>query len=554
MEVSMPSSSEQLTINGSTLSVTDCVRVSDQGQSVQLTEDIQVLNRINRAHQCVDDAVSEGRLIYGVTTLFGGLANNKVNHGQASELQKHLILAHHAGVGNDLSTEDVRAAMLIRANTIARGSSGVSTDLIHRYLTCLNQGFTPLVKELGSIGASGDLIPLSTIAGAILGLSKDYWALLDGERVNALEGLDRLELTPYMPKPKEGLALINGTSVMAGMGVRNLSQFNSLFNLNLTCHALCLQGLLGTGESFETFIHQEKPQVGQALVAKHMRSLLNGSQSLSESIQEHHELHPEDLIQDRYSLRCIPQFMGPIAEQVRTIEHQLTVEMNSTTDNPLVEPESGRFFHGGNFHGQYISSGMDQLRLGIALLSKHMDAQIALLMAPEFNRGLSACLMGNAEHGLNIGLKPLQIAANSIMPLLEDLGNSVADRFPTHAEQFNQNINSQGMCACYQTIESLKLWKQYLSITCIIATQAVDLRAKALKGAYNALEILSPNTQPLYCAVKSVLHRTPRADTPLIWNDDEQCLSEWISAIHADLEQPDSNIIKALRSETGLLN
>ncbi|MGL5793114.1 MAG: aromatic amino acid lyase, partial [Waterburya sp.] len=211
-------------------------------------------------------------------------------------------------------------------------------------------------------------------------------------------------------------------------------------------------------------------------------------------------------------------------------------EMNSVTDNPLIDVANQASYHGGNFLGQYIGTGMDSLRYHLGLLAKHLDTQIALLVAPEFNNGLSPSLTGNTENPVNMGLKGLQIVGNSIMPLLTFYGNSLADRFPTHAEQFNQNINSQGFASANLARRSLDIFQEYLAISLMFGVQAVDLRTYLIAQHYDASVCLSPQTRKLYLAIREVIGQPPSADKPYIWNDREQPLDEHIAKIVADIK------------------
>ena len=538
-----------VTLSGSDLTPSEVLAVADQRAAVSLSDSESVTAAITASVNQVQAAVNRADPIYGITTLFGGLATDKVDAEKVCDLQRSLILSHYADFGERLPVADVRAAMLIRANTLAKGVSGVSIDLIQRYIDCLNLDITPVVKSLGSIGASGDLIPLSVIAGSLLGLSEQYQLMVAGQTENALSVLAAHNFKPYALQAKEGLALINGTSMMAALGVRNLLQWHNLYRFNLALHALSAQALTVNVDAFHPFIHAVKPHVGQAKVAATMLQLLQGSKATVATVAERYKQSPGEVMQDRYSLRCLPQFMGPLLEQVELIEKQLTVEINSATDNPLIDVGGQQFLHGGNFLGQHISLGMDQLRMATSLLAKHLDVQVAQLMSPEFSRGLSASLVGNQDLGINIGLKPVQLLGNSILPLIEHMGNSIADRFPTHAEQFNQNINSQGMGAALQTRKSLALWRQQSAAAAIVACQAVDLRAKRLVGSYAADQVLSESTATLYHAIKQVLGCPSDSERPLVWNDDEQSYSAWLAVLEQDLLRDDSQLLQSLPGE-----
>lgn len=525
---------EPLVVSGDGLTVSDIVRVAD-GAPVAISRDERVRGRVDRSRAFVVRALEEGVPIYGVTTLFGGMADHEVPREAAALLQQNLVRSHKTGAGAPLPLRDVRAAMLLRANSLLRGVSAVRMEVIERFEAFLNAGITPLVCELGSIGASGDLVPLAYIAGAVTGASPAFRVSFDGEEMPATAALSRLGLAPLPLEAKEGLGLINGTSVMTGIAANCVQRARTLLAGAVVTHGLYLQGLHATNQSFHPFIHAHKPHAGQRWAAEHMLRLLDGSRLIQDELDGRRHQHAGDLIQDRYSIRCLPQYLGPIVDGLATIARQIEVEANSATDNPLIDAEVGGVYHCGNFLGQYVGIAMDQLRYYIGLTAKHLDAQIALLVAPEFNRGLSPSLVGNTANVVNVGLKPLQISGNSIMPLLSFYGSSLADRFPTHAEQFNQNINSQGFGSANLARQALDLFEQYMAIALIFAVQAVDLRAHAVEGHYDARRMLSPATAAVYEAVRRVVGRPPAAARPLVWDDSDQFLDAHIAAIAEDL-------------------
>ncbi len=275
--------------------------------------------------------------------------------------------------------------------------------------------------------------------------------------------------------------------------------------------------------------------------------MLAGSRLVREELDGSHDYRGGNLIQDRYSLRCLPQYMGPIVDGIEQIQRQIEVEMNSATDNPLLMWKTKLAIMAVIFWDSTSASGMDQLRYYIGLLAKHLDVQIAYLVAPEFNNGLPPSLVGNQERSVNMGLKGLQIAGNSIMPLLTFYGNSIADRFPTHAEQFNQNINSQGFAAANLARRSVEIFQQYMAIALMFGVQAVDLRTYAIAQHYDARACLSPATRDLYMAVRDVVGQPPSPDRPYIWNDHEQGLDLHIAQIAADIAT-DGQIVAAVNN------
>lgn len=511
------------------------MHVSRFGAKVNLTDAERTLKRVAAAHDYIVHATEQGRAIYGVTTGFGGMANTIISPENAGELQENLLWFMNTASGERLPNTDVRAAMVIRANTHLLGLSGLRLELIRRMQTFLNANVTPFVREFGSIGASGDLTPLACITGALIGLDKCFRVDFDGEEIDALTALKRLGLPRLTLRPKEGLAMINGTSVMSGVAANCVYDARMLLGLTMGAHALMIQALSGSNQSFHPFIHDHKPHAGQKWAAATMLSLLSGSGMIRDELGGRDTRAKGELIQDRYSLRCLPQFMGPVIEGLEQAAQQVTVEINSATDNPLIDSKHSRDFHGGNFLGQYIGVAMDHLRYYLGLMAKHLDAQIALLAAPEFNNGLPPSLSGNPARKVNMGLKGLQINGNSIMPLITFLGNSLVDRFPVHAEQFNQNINSQGLGSANLARQSITAFQQYIAVALIFGVQAVDLRTHILAGHYDARGHLSPATIPLYEALREIVERPPLAQRPYIRNDHEQSLSDHIQRIAADI-------------------
>jgi phenylalanine ammonia-lyase len=524
-----------VTLSGDGLTVDEVTRVAQRQAQVQLTDNPSVLDRIHAAHDFIMRAAEAGEPIYGVTSGFGGMANVVISPEDAAELQNNLLRFHKAAAGGKLPERDVRAAMLARANSLMRGVSGIRLELIERLVTFLNAGVTPHVCEFGSIGASGDLTPLAYIAGSLIGVDTNYRVDFQGEEMDSITALAQLGLPRLRLRPKEGLALMNGTSVMTGIAANCLHDAQVLLALTMGVHALAIQGLAGTNQSFHPFIHAHKAHPGQMWSADWMLRLTNGSELIRDELDGTHDYVKYGLIQDRYSLRCLPQYMGPMVDGIARIKQQIEVELNSANDNPLIDLENQVTYHCGNFLGQYIGVGMDQLRFYLGLLAKHVDVQIASLVAPEFNNGLPASLVGNRNRKVNMGLKALQITGNSMMPLLTFYGNSLVDHFPTHAEQFNQNINSQGFGSANLARQSVSIMRQYTAIALIFGVQAVDLRTQTLKGHYDARATLSPATVPLYEAVREVTGRPSMAQQAYIWDDDQQALDIYLARITADI-------------------
>jgi phenylalanine ammonia-lyase len=337
-------------VRGAYLTIPDVVRVGRQGARVRLTTDADVLHRVAASYDYVTHAVATGQLLYGVTTRFGGMATGRMAPEDVVELQQNLVWFLKAGAGRRLPTADVRAAMLLRANSHLRGASGVRLELIRRLVIFLNAHVTPHVREFGSIGASGDLVPLASITGVLIGLDASCTVDFNGEHLDALMALERLGLAPLHLHPKEGLAMVNGTSVMTGIAA------------NCVYDARVLLALGGTTQPFHPFVHAQKPHPGQVWTAERMRRLLAGSQLIRAEAAGGNSYSGHGLVQDRYSVRCLPQFLGPIVDCITQIARQIEVEMNAATDNPLIDVDQHLSYQSGNFLGQYVGVGMDHLR------------------------------------------------------------------------------------------------------------------------------------------------------------------------------------------------
>jgi phenylalanine ammonia-lyase len=523
-----------VTIDGSSLSIADIAAVA-RGAKVELTKDQAVLKRVHACRQRIVDAVASGQQIYGVTTLYGGMADKMVPQEKLLELQKLSLWHHKVAAGPLLPIPDVRAAMLLRANSLMKGVSGVRLELIQRYVDFLNGGATPVVYQRGSIGASGDLSPLTYIAASLVGLDKGFLVDFQGETLDCLTVLKRLKLEPMVLQPKEGLALNNGTTASTGVAANAVERAYGLTALAFGAHALFFQALIATNQSFDPFIHEVKPHPGQIWTAAQMADLLRGSQLIRSEAAGDRSHRKGTLIQDRYSLRCMPQYVGPIIDGVANAARQIEVEANSANDNPLIDPDTGEVFHTGNFLAEYTAVAMDRMRYHLGMLAKHLDAQISLIVSPEFNYGLNPSLVGNMGLGLNVGLKSLQVAGNALMPLLTWYGNSMADRYPTHAEQFNQNINSQAMNSANLAREAVDILTHYMAVAFVFGVQAVELRAKLVHDSYDAAELLSPATRPLYAALRKAAGGAPSKAEPMIWNDMDGFIEPKVQGIMKDI-------------------
>lgn len=475
----------------------------------------------------VEEAVSRNATIYGVTTGFGGMAGVAVDRDESAASQNNLLAFLASGAGEPIDRRHVKTAMLLRANVLSQGCSGVRFEIVDRLLRFLHSDVTPVVRELGSIGASGDLVPLAVIARAITGQARSAKVQIGDRNCDARVALSELGMEPIKLLPKEGLAIVNGTSFSSAIAANSLYESRSLMGLAFATQAMILQALQVQEEPFEEFVQQKKPHLGQKWSAAIMRRLLREGRSYANGKPLH--------VQDRYSLRCFPQYMGAIVEGLARVQSVIETEMNAVSDNPLIDTERGQFFQSGNFLGQYVALAMDDLRRYIGLMAKHLDVQVAMLVTPEFNGGLPASLLGNEHVAYNMGLKGLQITGNSIMPMLTWYANPTVEHFPTHAEQFNQNINGLSWGSANLAWKSVELFQHYLSTSLIFALQALDLRAKSALGHYDGRGLLGSLLTPLYDATYSAIGCSPGKNQPLVFDDLDQSLEDYLASLHSEI-------------------
>lgn len=477
----------------------------------------------------VADAVRENKTIYGVTTGFGGMAGVSVEPGHAADSQNNLMAFLATGAGAAIAPRHTRSAMLLRANVMAQGCSGVRFQMVQRLIKFIEANATPVVRELGSIGASGDLVPLSTIARAITGQTGFANVQIGNRIVDSATALQELGLEPIDLRPKEGLALVNGTSFSSAIAANSVFESRYLMALTMATQAMMMQALLVQEEPFEDFVHQKKAHPGQRWTASMMLRLLREGRLAS-------NVRSKD-VQDRYSLRCLPQYMGSIVEGLARITDVVEMEMNSVSDNPLIDVEHGKFYQSGNFLGQYVGLAMDDLRRFLGLMAKHLDVQIATLVSPEFSGGLPASLRGNSDRPYNMGLKGLQITGNSIMPMLTWYGHPIVEHFPTHAEQFNQNINGLSWGSANLAWKSVELFQHYMTVAMIFSVQALDLRAHSLFGHYDGRALLGSMLTPLYDAVHNATKRQAGESRPFVFDDADHWLEAALAHLSSDVRQ-----------------
>ena len=398
-------------------------------------------SRVSRSRDLVEEVLKQKQVVYGVNTGFGRLCDVLIAPEDRLTLQKNIIMSHACGVGAPLPQVLVRAMMLLRANTLAKGCSGVRPEVITQLLNMLNRGIHPVVPAKGSVG--GQLIPQAHIALTMIGLGEAEYR---GRIISSAEALQQAGLAPLELMAKEGLALINGTQYMSALGTLALLDAVELFKAASIAAALSFEALRGIVLAFDPQVHQVRPHWGQAVSAALMLQLLQGSELLT--------LEPER-VQDAYTLRCIPQVHGATLDALDYIRGALEIEINSATDNPLVFPESGEVISGGNFHGQPLALPLDLLAIAMNELGNISERRIERMVNPALSNGLPAFLTENG--GLNSGLMLLQYAAAALVSEGKVLAHpGSVDSIPTSANQ--EDPVSMGSISAYkgrQVVENI---------------------------------------------------------------------------------------------------
>lgn len=451
---------------------------------VQVNE--KLFPKIQFSYDVIQKLIQSGAPIYGVTTGFGDSANKYIkNSSHAQNLQKNLIQYLSCGQGRLIPVEASRAQFLIRLNSLCQGISGVSLELIERMRILLENDVIPVVPCEGSLGASGDLVPLAYLGQIIQGYGEAYFR---GEIHSAKSVLTELGLGTYELKPKEGLAIVNGTSTMAGMVLYNLKLAEYLVELAEIATAWQCLLLNGKREAFGAFINEQaKTNPGQKLVAQNIRQILideKHNPRRGQEVKIENDFTQES-IQDPYSLRCVPQILGPIRENLSHGWEILEHEINSVTDNPVVDNE-GQLEMGGNFYGGYLCQSMDFLKINLAHMADLADRQVLMIVSEKFNRGLPANLIHSeglpaSEHHIHHGLKGVHQTVGAITSevIQKSIPNGI---FSRSSESHNQDKVSLGMSASMSCLDMLEGLYKILGMQMVCLAQAIDLKKINLQG------------------------------------------------------------------------
>ncbi|CAI3156227.1 MIO-dependent tyrosine 2,3-aminomutase [Acinetobacter calcoaceticus] len=454
-----------LTVGEQPLSIEDVISVARGECLVALPESSSWRGLIQKGADFLDQLLEEEGVIYGVTTGYGDSCLVEVPLHQVNELPLHLSRFHGCGLGENLDVITARAVVVTRLCSLARGYSGVSLALLERLVWLLNENVIPVIPSEGSVGASGDLTPLSYIAGTLIGERDVY---IDGQITPVAQVYAEKGLQPLTLRPKEGLALMNGTAVMTAIACLNYKKAEQIALASTLITALNVLALEGNPSHFDEVLFAQKPHPGQQQIAKQLRDWLNS---------EVQTAHQSPRLQDRYSLRCAPHIIGVFEDSKVWLRQFIENELNSSNDNPLIDPVGMRVLHGGHFYGGHIAQAMDSLKIMIANIADLMDRQIAQLVDHKMNHGLPRNLTGaTAERlPLNHGFKAVQIGVSAWTA--EALKNTLAASiFSRSTECHNQDKVSMGTIAARDASRVITLTHQVIAALCCASVQAIHLK------------------------------------------------------------------------------
>lgn len=476
-------------LDGQSLAIDDVVRVA-HNSTTRITVQPEARRALLESRRIIDRAIESGQTIYGINTGFGKLANVRVPPDQLDQLQANLIRSHSAGVGSPLPPPVVRAVMLLRANVLLRPTSGVRPELVEALVALLNHEIVPLVPEQGSVGASGDLAPLSHIGLALMG--EGLVLSHAGATEPAGSALAREGLTPYRFAPKEGIAFINGTQAQTALLALMVHDANVLWRSAVGAAAMSLEALRGTPVPLDPRIHNARPHPGQIRAAALMRTLLEES----EIRESHRENDPR--VQDAYSLRCAPQVLGAVADAIHFAQETVRIELNASTDNPLVF-DNGDVVSGGNFHGQPVAQALDLLAISLTTLQAIAERRVERLVNPDLSQGLPAFL--TPDPGLSSGLMMVQIAAASLVAESRSLAMPASiGSIPTDANQ--EDFVPMGMAAAFKAGRILANAQRVVAAELLCAAQGLEFLkpltpGRGVAALYRRLRGLTPPVPPL---------------------------------------------------------
>ncbi len=459
-------------IGAKELKLEDFNKIIYEGEKIELDE--AALNKVSESHEFLKE-FSKDKLIYGINTGFGPMAQYKISNENQLDLQYNLIRSHCAGAGKRLSDKDVKSTMICRLSSLMQGFSGIHPEVVILLKDLINKDVYPQIFEHGGVGASGDLVQLAHLALNLIGEGE---VTFKGELRPTVDVYKELGLAPITVRLREGLALINGTSIMTGISMVNLSHSKQLVNWSVSASMMIIELVESYSDHFSKELHKVKPHIGQRSVAHAMDNAMKDSKLIRK--REDHLFNAkmtavevfQDKVQEYYSIRCVPQILGPVWDTVTYTQTVLQNEVNSVNDNPIIDKENNNVFHGGNFHGDYVALEMDKLKIAITKLTMLAERQLNFLMNDKLNGKLPP-FVNLGVLGLNLGMQAAQFTATSTTAENQMLSNPMyIHSIPNNND--NQDIVSMGTNAaliCSKVIENAY---QVLAIELLSVVQAVD--------------------------------------------------------------------------------
>jgi len=460
-------------------------------EGVTLSQTAEFQAKVNKAHDFLVNEIKSGKPIYGVTTGYGESGKNYLLYDEAKILQINLFRFHGCGVGKNLDEDEAFYMTLIRMISLSKGYSGISYNLLARLELMVNERILPVVPEQGSVGASGDLTPLSYLAAAIAGEREVYYK---GEIRPTMEVYNELGIEPYELQPKETLAIMNGTATMSAIATNSMKKFENFMGAYTSFIAGIFELLNADDTPLQPLVHEVKPFEGQIAVAKEILAKLEGTKLTHSREERYNDFFNEDSlnIQDRYSIRCTPQVLGVVIDNLTLSKKWVETEINAVNDNPVIDGENEKIYTTGNFYGGYVAHAMDTLRISVANVADLLDKQFAILVDHKYNRGLGENLKLSDKNYFH-GFKAMQITLSSLSADVM-MNITPASVFSRPTESMNQDKVSMGTTAAIHFKNQLPNLENMLAIAMMGLAQAVDIREK--KG-------ISPHLEKVYNTIRS---------------------------------------------------
>lgn len=461
-------------LDGDSLTLDEFINVSRFNYKVDLA--YETIDKVNKSRDLVDKFVKDNKVVYGITTGFGKFSDVVITGDEIMELQKNLIISHACGVGNPLEEEIVRGIMVLRANALSKGNSGIRLSTLNTLISMINEGVHPIIPEKGSLGASGDLAPLAHMVLVMIGEGE---AIFEGVRMTGKDAMEKANIPIVALTAKEGLALINGTQVMTSIGAFTIYDSINLSKTADIVASLTVEALNGIIDAFDPRVHKIRPHEGQINTAKNLLAILDKSSMVTRQ--------GEIRVQDAYSLRCIPQIHGASKDCFKYAKEKIEIEINSATDNPLIFIDEEEVISGGNFHGQPMAITFDFLGIGLAELGNLSERRLERLVNPSLSNGLPAFLI--QKGGVNSGFMIVQYSAAALVSENKILAHPASvDSIPSSANQ--EDHVSMGTIAARKAREIMGNVRKVLAMEILSACQGIDLRGNVGLGlgtdiAYN---------------------------------------------------------------------